>query len=388
MAGGWQLDGTFLRANNDYEADPDGTLWGQDLSASIKIIAARHDFHDQILGQGIQATLNLDGLNSMRANLHMGGNKITNLLDGTLSNDGAAFGQIAGTLDWEAVSPGELRILDRDGNVISAVNIPTGGGGGSGTVTAIYAGAGLESTNNPIQVQGTLSLENLGGGQTYSGGISGIVIDNYGRVTQVTPGAFANTNLSNNQGPVNTTLYSSTGTGTVILEANATRSGVMSALQAQQLADLIAAGAGGMIPPIELIGVMEESFLDYLTPAHPVLNETAVAVLNNAGNWGAEFTVNGSGVFDFLGVEANSIATSGSIDIRLLIDGVIVWTENDLFVDVTKDAGFGMSIIGTADGATLTLQPIKYNTSLVVEMRSNQNNNSSLSVWHKYQKQS
>ena len=67
----WQIDGTFLRVTNNTTADPNGDLWNKDFAASIKIIATRHDVHDQDLADGIASCLNLDGLNTMRAILKM-----------------------------------------------------------------------------------------------------------------------------------------------------------------------------------------------------------------------------------------------------------------------------------------------------------------------------
>jgi hypothetical protein len=238
----WQIDGTFLRENTDYTADPDGRLWGQDLSASIKIIASRHDFHDQDLGNGIADCVNLDGYNSMRANLKMGDNKITGVGDAFALNDVPGYGQCAGTFTWvEGTST--LTLNDRNGNPIDSIVITASGGGGSGTVTEINIGDGLTSTNNPIQTTADLSLEVLDPAATYQGGIAAISIDKHGRVTQVTEGAFANTNLGNTWSEFGMTITSSTGSDTVLGSATEARAGVMTAAQVQTLNSL-AAGSG------------------------------------------------------------------------------------------------------------------------------------------------
>jgi len=87
----WQPSGEFLRINTDFSGN---NVWQQDQSATIKIIASRHDTHDEDLALGIAATLNLDGFNAMRADLQMGGFKIIDLADGTVATDGATTGQV------------------------------------------------------------------------------------------------------------------------------------------------------------------------------------------------------------------------------------------------------------------------------------------------------
>jgi len=236
-AAGWQFDGSFLRGNTDFDA-VNGQLWTQDLSASIKIIAARHDNHDEVLSKGIEATLNLDGLNSMRANLKMGGFKITGLAAATELTDIPTYGQTAGAMTFAA---DVLTLIDRNGAEIDNVSIPTGGGG-TGTVTSVTAGAGLDG--GTINVAGTISLETLDPGQTYSGGISGVVVDTYGRVTQVTTGAYANTDIRVNMGNLdNIPITSSTGTGDTLWGATEDWAGVMTAAHVTTLNNL-AAGSG------------------------------------------------------------------------------------------------------------------------------------------------
>lgn len=240
----WQPNGTFLRVNPDYSATPSGELWGQDLNAtpSIKIIASRHDFHDQDLGDGIAACLNLDGLNAMRAQLQMGGFKITGLGEGTVNTDAAQYGQIAGDLQFDD-GLRELSLLSRAGTVIDTVVIPSGsGGGGEGTVSSIGddGNGTLEWSSDPITTTGVVGLKYLAAGQSYTGGISGIVIDDYGRVTQVTTGAYANTNLSLVVGTTTVRINSSTqtNTGATINAATSLQAGVMTKDQATKLGDM------------------------------------------------------------------------------------------------------------------------------------------------------
>lgn len=183
----WQIDGTFLRVNPDYSASPSGELWGKDLSAqpSIKIIASRHDYHDQDIGNGIAASLNLDGFNAMRADLQMGGFKIVNLGAATALNEIPTYGQIAGTVDYSDATK-LLTLNDRNGDLIDNTTIDlTGIGAG---VTQIDGDGTLELTPPSITGTGIIGLPVIQVGQSYSGGIQGVVIDDYGRVTQVTVG--------------------------------------------------------------------------------------------------------------------------------------------------------------------------------------------------------
>jgi hypothetical protein len=81
----WQSDGNFLRTNNQFTGT---TVWDQDQQAAIKIIASRHDFHDEDLAEGIERCLNIDGYNKMYADLDMNNYTIVNLLGGTLASEG------------------------------------------------------------------------------------------------------------------------------------------------------------------------------------------------------------------------------------------------------------------------------------------------------------
>jgi hypothetical protein len=94
----WNTNGTFTRENPDFDGD---NVWQQDQQASIKIIASRHDFHDQDIADGIQETLNIDGYNAMRADLNMGGFSLINLAAGSAEDDVALIGQLidSGTFD-------------------------------------------------------------------------------------------------------------------------------------------------------------------------------------------------------------------------------------------------------------------------------------------------
>jgi hypothetical protein len=75
----WKADGTFERTNGPDPVFVGDDVWQDDQKASIKVIATRHDYHDEDLALGIANCLNLDGLNAMRADLDMGGFDLINL---------------------------------------------------------------------------------------------------------------------------------------------------------------------------------------------------------------------------------------------------------------------------------------------------------------------
>ncbi len=86
--------GVFTRENGPSPVFTGTTVWQQDAAASILIESTRHDFHDQDLADGINATLNTAGQNSPTANINWGGFKITNAGYGSGNNDYACYGQV------------------------------------------------------------------------------------------------------------------------------------------------------------------------------------------------------------------------------------------------------------------------------------------------------
>ena len=122
----WTGD-VFIRENPQFSGD---TVWQQDQQATIKIIASRHDFHDQDIANGITQTLNINGLNTMLAALNFGGFKGINVDDPLANSDVASYAKcIAGG----SFNADLLTLVLQDGSSLTPINIPTGGGGGSGT---------------------------------------------------------------------------------------------------------------------------------------------------------------------------------------------------------------------------------------------------------------
>ena len=83
--------GAFTRTNGVHTGS---TLWVQDRDAGTKILATRHDTHDQDLADGINATLEKSGSNAATGNLDIGSNRLTLVADGTAKTDAATVNQI------------------------------------------------------------------------------------------------------------------------------------------------------------------------------------------------------------------------------------------------------------------------------------------------------
>jgi hypothetical protein len=83
--------GSFTRTNGVHTGS---TLWVQDRDAGTKILATRHDTHDQDLADGINATLEKSGSNAATGNLDIGSNRLTLVADGTAKTDAATVNQI------------------------------------------------------------------------------------------------------------------------------------------------------------------------------------------------------------------------------------------------------------------------------------------------------
>lgn len=85
--------GTFTRTNGTYSG---ASVWASDLAALVKIVASRHDTHDQDLATGINACINKNGQNSPTANMSWGGFKLTNLAAATAAGDALRYDQLVG----------------------------------------------------------------------------------------------------------------------------------------------------------------------------------------------------------------------------------------------------------------------------------------------------
>ncbi len=89
----------YVRDNGQFTGS---LVWTDDLNASIKILASRHDTHDQDIADGITACLNKNGANSPTTDISWANHKILNLFPGSSATDAARTGQ---TITALAIDP-------------------------------------------------------------------------------------------------------------------------------------------------------------------------------------------------------------------------------------------------------------------------------------------
>lgn len=95
------------------------TVWVQAKNASVKILAADHDTHDQDLADGINASLHKGGQNAATANISMGGFKLTNLANATSTGEAITYGQVGSLVQAYSANLGAIAALAvTDGNLI------------------------------------------------------------------------------------------------------------------------------------------------------------------------------------------------------------------------------------------------------------------------------
>ena len=100
---GWS-GGTYTRSDGVFTGTQ---IWQSNRDAGTKIVADRHDTHDQDLATGINQCLNKDGSNAATANLDAGTYRITRVGDGTAHTDAVNAGQIQdGALIFQASDTG------------------------------------------------------------------------------------------------------------------------------------------------------------------------------------------------------------------------------------------------------------------------------------------
>lgn len=96
--------GTYTRTNG---VNSGSTTWQLDRDQGAKILASRHDTHDQDIADAMTASIAKDGQTTPTANLPMGGFKHTSVADATARNQYAAAGQIQDNeLVWCGASTG------------------------------------------------------------------------------------------------------------------------------------------------------------------------------------------------------------------------------------------------------------------------------------------
>ena len=100
---GWS-GGTYTRSDGVFTGT---SIWQSNRDAGTKIVADRHDTHDQDLATGINQAINKDGSNAFTGAANLGSQKITSLADGTAHTDGVNAGRIQdGGLIFQATDSG------------------------------------------------------------------------------------------------------------------------------------------------------------------------------------------------------------------------------------------------------------------------------------------
>ena len=100
---GWS-GGTYTRSDGVFTGT---SIWQSNRDAGTKIVADRHDTHDQDIATGLNQAINKDGSNAFTGAANLGSQKITALADGTAHTDGVNAGQIQdGGLIFQATDSG------------------------------------------------------------------------------------------------------------------------------------------------------------------------------------------------------------------------------------------------------------------------------------------
>lgn len=235
MASGWdQGTGKVIRFNSrNYGA----TIWDQDAANGQVIDSLGHDVNDQTLADSISETLHIGGYNQMQADINAGGYKVTAMAPGTGNTDAVAIIQHYDTMDFDEGTR-ILTLSAPDGSSITE-EIPAGVGGG--TVTEITFGDGIQSTAEPLTSTGTISLAPAPGAPEgdYTGGIGRIIVDEYGRITDVEDGYGIGVTLGTTRDATIVTITNSAGSDAQIDPATATLAGVMTAADKVKLDGLV-----------------------------------------------------------------------------------------------------------------------------------------------------
>jgi hypothetical protein len=152
--------------------------WVDDRDAGTKILATRHDAHDQDLATGINNALAKDGTNAATANISLGGNKITNLGTPTANTDAAtkAYVDSAGSIAfasgdqllWRGAStPSGWTVAAQNNKALRIVSGTPSSGGTNAFTTALNSarttGAGGSHTHGVGSLAGSFTTATTGG---------------------------------------------------------------------------------------------------------------------------------------------------------------------------------------------------------------------------------
>jgi hypothetical protein len=184
--------GTYSRTNSRYVGT---TTWQQDFNVNQKVDYQGHDAHDNDIATALTDSLSRTGKGAMLANLNLGGFKVTNLAEGTASNDLATLQQVqrgfglfataAGTAPnfTATLTPAPASISDGFMFRLLVPTAPT-----TGTITVNVNGLGAKKVYDPRSrlsfYQSFLGHLILLYDSTLDSGAGGWIIMNYRRTWQ------------------------------------------------------------------------------------------------------------------------------------------------------------------------------------------------------------
>lgn len=142
--------------------------WVDDRDAGTKILATRHDSHDQDLSDGINACLKKDGTNAATADLNIGGFKLTNLADPTSAQHAAtkAYVDAAGSIAFAsgdqilfrgAATPTGWSIAAQNNKALRIVSGTPSSGGTNAFTTALNTARSVTGAGDHTHTTGTAS---------------------------------------------------------------------------------------------------------------------------------------------------------------------------------------------------------------------------------------
>lgn len=177
--------GTYTRSNGVYTGS---LVWQSDAAASVKILATRHDTHDQDLADGISACIHKGGQNSPTANISWGSKKITSLANGSDATDAATYGQTitaasfdgatdvltltrsVGNLTVDLTGAVKITAFDVTGTASASTFLRGDGTWGAAVTSVAVANAvGITWSGSPITGSGTLTPTLSANLQSWSG---------------------------------------------------------------------------------------------------------------------------------------------------------------------------------------------------------------------------
>ena len=154
------------------------TGWVDDRDAGTKILATRHDAHDQDLADGINNALARDGSNAATGDISMGGNQITNLGTPANATDAAtkAYVDAAGAIAFAsgdqilvrgAATPTGWTIAAQNNKALRIVSGTPSSGGTNAFTTALNSarttGAGSAHSHGATGLSGSFTTGTTAG---------------------------------------------------------------------------------------------------------------------------------------------------------------------------------------------------------------------------------